>query len=320
MNVHPYSKHVLPILLAVGLSSSFAQAPAADPGLDARVRSALLRSAPALSPEGPELTGSEDLLLLEKRDFFTASASLTPQFTNNAALSNDDPTSDFAGIGDLGLEWRTVYNNRYDLRARLGVTTARYDELDNLDYSAATVNLGAARGFSAGALPVTVGVQLQPTVIFDRGFSDRQLTQYRVGVTTETLISLAGRGGLGATGWRRLSIVPSLTLERVFANPSPYENSAISLDFAVIYPLRSNLRIAGNVGGFYRDYDDYFEGFVGSARRDHGARAGIELLYAPRAGIQVAFTTGFVRNQSTSDVNRYDSLSASPTLAFRMTF
>lgn len=258
------------------------------------------------------VTGYEDLILLQKRRFFTAWASVSPQYTSNAALTPDEE-SDFFAVASAGLRAETVLADTVNVHAEAGVLSSRYQDLDELDYSALTGSLGADRDFATPLGRVNVGADWSPAWLFSRGFGDKKQTRHRLSATTRLVKGLAEFKGLADSEFASQALlVPSITVERLLTDPSDYEYTGASIDISLLWRPSRVVQYGAAVGAYVRDYDDYFEGIVGDSRRDDGLRAVLFLQWTPVEHLAVNVGADYTTNNSSSDVNEYDSWSFSP--------
>jgi hypothetical protein len=253
------------------------------------------------------LTGDTDIILLRKTKLFTLSGGITGNYSSNAALSPDTPKADASLQAQVGLRIGTRIGGRVDVFADIGVVGVRYAKYVALDYSALNAAVGAqmtVKGFDLAAV-------YQPSMIFDRSFSKRQLTQHRFRV------SLSRRFKLGP-----LYVDPSLSAERVIAHPGDYSNWAGGGDVSVTLPLSKRRPISLYATGGYerRAYDSYFPDLVGVKRKDDHWNGGIGLSYSLGrwGGVNLGYSYG--QNFSTSDVNVYHAHSGALSISARVRF
>jgi hypothetical protein len=305
---------------------AFAQTPATDPSFDRRVENALgfLRS--PVTSDGV-ITGQEDIVLLQRRKLFTVSAGITPQLVSNAFLTPDDARSGTLGLADIGVTMATRIADRVNVHAAASLYSARYQKFRELDYDVAGLDVGADMEVRTPLGPAGLSISYMPTIIFRPGFGERQLTQHRgrLGARVErSLAPLLGRARerqdrLAALA-RSTRLVSSVELERTWANPADYENRMASIDVAVVTNPSGNTELALGVGAYVRRYDHYFPDLLGTNRNDDGVRVGLSASWQPRRWIVVSASMSATRNRSTSDVNGFDNVAATPSISLRMRF
>lgn len=293
------------LLLAVAAASSLAAlaapALAQDATIDARVRETQSRLGSDQSDDAAILTGSGDLVLLAPTQLFTVRLDVAPEWTSNAQLAPVDGRDDviLTGIGSITAATRIA--GRYGLHASASVVGARYRDDDSLDYSAVSGDIGADVAWRTAAGRLVLAGGYAPSVIFDGGFGDRELTQHRLYAAAQltTPIPAGPRPRFAA------ALVSTLAADRTWTDPSDYENWSWSIDETLVVSPARNIQLSLGAGYYQRDYDDYFEGFLGVHRRDHGWRAAAAASYAINE--HLAFTVRYthVDNRSTSDVNPY---------------
>jgi hypothetical protein len=253
------------------------------------------------------LTGDTDIVLMQKTKLFTLHGSFSTNYSNNAALSTTDTESDYSGQMQVGVRVGTRIGGRVDVFADVGVLGVRYSKLARLDYNALTAAIGAQVRVKSFDLSATY----QPSVIYDRKFSNRQLTQHRLslGVSRRFLVG-------------PVVIEPSLSAERVVANPQDYNNWVGGADVTLSVPLSKKRPISfyATAGYERRSYDSYFPDLLGSDRRDDRINAGIGVTYnlGQRGSINFAYNYG--KNDSTSDVNGYEAHSGTLGISGRLRF
>jgi hypothetical protein len=266
------------------------------------------------------VTGYEDVILLERRRFFTASATLSPQYTSNAALTPDDE-GDYLVVANLGLRAATTLAEKVDVYASLGTIGARYSDFDELDYTALTAGLGAERAFITPMGQLALGASYAPALIYDKRYNDRQQTRHRLETSAQLYSPLGGFGPWKESDFaRNAGLVTTLVAERVLTDPEEYEYSAASLDVALVWRPAGAWQFGAGVGAYLRDYDDYFEGIVGDSRRDDGLRASVYAQWLPAPWLSVSLGADWVDNNSSSDVNEYNAESFSPGATFSARF
>ncbi len=267
------------------------------------------------------VTGYEDLILLEKRKFFTAWGTVSPQYTTNAALTPDGD-NDFFVVTNLGIRAATVLAGEVNIYAGAGILSTRYHDFGELDYSAFTGNIGVNRDFRTSIGRINLGADYSPAVIYGRHFfANHEQTRHRISASAQLIKPLAEFSRLSATSFGQNSVlIPSLTLERVLTDPSDYKYKGATADLSLVYKPGPAWQVGGSIGAFWRKYDDYFEGLVGKARRDDGVRAAVYLEYLPLDFVTLSIGADYTDNNSTSDVNGYHSSTLSPGATFSVKF
>lgn len=285
---------------AASLLASAASAQVAPPpggNLDDRVRQQVR---PTTEVERTEsmLTGDTDIVLLRKTPLFTLHGGLTALPTSNAYLSVSAPKSDVFFQADVGLRVGTRIADKVDVFADVGAISLRYAENRALDYSALT----GAVGVSARFKPFTVSLTYQPSIVYNRDFSVRQLTQHRF--RAEVALPFEVRG---------FQITPAVSVERALSSPADYRNWAYAGEVSVAHGLSRKVPLFAYASAGYerRDYDNYFFDFLGVERKDRLIRASVGLVWRPRAWADIRVTYSFAHNRSTSDVNGYTAHSGS---------
>ena len=272
--------------------TALAQPAPGDTSLDQRVQAVSRLPDAAAQAQEAILTGRNDIVLMRERQFFTLSASASAFHATNAALGSDARSDQFV-TADVTLRAGTTLGGRVDVYAEIGGATAQYRQFSNLGYVAAQGAIGAHTTLYG----LDVDAAYAPSVIFDREAKSRQLTQHRFVVTV-------GRGWATREG---ASLRVAASIERISADPSPYTNSGAAISASAAVPLNRERSLNGFVAmtGVYRSYDNYFEDFVGVARRDRLLELSVGLGWTPTERISLDLRWTQSRNWSTSDVNRY---------------
>jgi hypothetical protein len=287
--------------VAAVLAGAAAPALAADPAIDARVREAQGRLGAGQTDETAILTGSGDLVLLAPTQLFTVRADAAGEWTSNAQLAPSGGRDDFVMTGVGSITAATRIAGRYGVHASGSILAVRYDRDDSLDYSALTGDIGAdvAWRTSAGRLVLAGGYA--PALIYDDSFGDRQLTQHRLYAAAQLTTPLPA----GARQRYAAALVTTLAADRTWADPSDYDNWSWSIDESLVLAVSRDIQFSLGAGYYQRDYDDYFEGFLGVHRRDHGWRASAAASFAINEHLAFNVRYTHVDNRSTSDVNPY---------------
>jgi hypothetical protein len=286
-------------------ATALAQTPPAG-NIDERVRQQL-RLPTEREQTDALMSGDSDLVLLRRTQLFNAHASLDLTHTSNAYLAPDDRIADQFGQAQLGVGFATRIAEKVDVFADLTVVAVRYRDEDSLDYSAASGALGAAMDVG----PVTVSAVWQPSMVFDRGFSHRQLTSHRLRLSGSRPFLLG-----------EVTIQPEVHVERAITNPSDYKAWAGGISLTASEPLSQRIPLLAYVTAGYdrRVFDDYFEAFVGVKRKDNSVSAGAGVIWRPLPFGEVRASYTYGHNGSTSDVNRYTAHSGALGLSATLRF
>ena len=111
---------------------------------------------------------------MARHEAFYVEAAVLGEYTTNAFLV-DDARDDVLLLGSLRGGFASVVAERFSVVAELSAIAARYNRFSELSYDRLGGTLSAAvplRGWQ-------VGVAYEPSVIFDDGFDERQLTQHQ---------------------------------------------------------------------------------------------------------------------------------------------
>ena len=238
------------------------------------------------------MSGDTDLILLAPVQHFTLHGSLSGTETSNAALAPTGGVADTIGQLQLGLRAATRIGEQVDLWADAGLIAARYARNSELGYDALSGEVGVATELAGFAVSATY----QPTVIYERDFGPRQLTQHTLG------LAVSRRFRLG-----RLLLEPVVSAQRVEAHPAEYENWAGGANITMMLPFGREARFLVYATGGYqrRIYDDYFSGLVGADRKDNQWNAGLGLNYRASNRVSASLSYTFRQNHSTSDISAY---------------
>jgi hypothetical protein len=270
----------------------FAQTAAPPPGnIDDRVRQQVRTTTEAERQEAL-LTGDSDILLLRRTQLFSLTGALDITATSNAALAPLDERRDSFAQGQAGIAIATRIGDKVDVFASTALVGVRYFKEKALDYTAISGVVGARVGL--GRLAVTA--TYQPSLVFNRDFSRRQLTAHR--------FRLGASLGLR---FRGISIEPEIHGERAITHPADYSAWSGGGSLTLSAPLSASRPIFAYVQAGYdrRSFDDYFSAFVGTRRLDDNLSAGVGLVWRPRRWGELHVNYSFGRNWSTSDVNAY---------------
>lgn len=253
------------------------------------------------------ITGDTDVLLLRRTQLFNLTGSLDITGTSNAALSADNVRPDSFIQGQIGLGIGTRIGNKVDVFANTSIVGVRYFNEKALDYNAISAVVGARAGFGRFGVTATY----QPSLVYNRDFSTRQLKTHRL------------RLGV-SMGWdiRGVGIEPEIHGERAITHPGDYSawngggSLTVSSPLSKTHPILAYARI----GYDRRNFDNYFEDFVGTKRVDDNLSAGAGILWRPRNWGEVRASYNFDRNWSTSDVNRYEAHASTLGIAATVRF
>jgi hypothetical protein len=143
-----------------------------------------------------------------------------------------------------------------------------------------------------------VSATYQPSMVFDRDYAHRQLTSHRLRLSASLPFEFGN-----------VSVQPDVHVERAITNPSAYKawTAGVSVTLSEQLSQRIPLLAYVNAGYDRRVFDDYFEAFVGTQRKDDSINAGAGVVWRPVAFGEVRASYSFGRNGSTSDVSRYKS-------------
>ncbi len=257
--------------------------------------------------ENALLTGDTDIVLLRKSKLFSVYGGVGINFTDNAALAETGLQGDSLYSANAGFRIGTKIGGLVDVFASAGASVVSYSKLNALGYSA----LSGAVGVQLPIRKVDIALSYQPSIVYGKGFKNRQLTQHRFRLQASRRFTIG-----------RLIVDPSISVERVIAAPNTYNTWGGGAELALTLPLSKTKPIFATVSGGYerRVYDDYFEGILGTARRDNVYSVGASLSwnFAPWGTIGLSYD--FRKQASTSDVNRYRSHSAGFNFSARARF
>ena len=240
------------------------------------------------------MTGDTDIILLRRTKLFSVTGSLDVTHTSNAFLSPLDISSDDFAQGQIGIGIGTRIGGKVDVFASGSVVGVRYFNEKALDYSAALGAVGARVSFGQLAVAATY----QPSVVFNRDFSKRQLTSHR--------FRLGAAMGLRVRG---INIEPEVHGERSITRPTDFSAWSGGGSMTLSAPLSKTVPIFAYAQAGYdrRSFDDYFTAFVGTKRLDDNLSASVGVVWRPRSWGEVRVSYSYGRNWSTSDVNRYSA-------------
>ena len=302
---------------ALTLAAAAAPALAQDATIDARVREGQTRIGADSDPETAILTGSGDLVLLAPTRLWTFSLDFTPEWTNNAQLSPDGGEVDTILTGQASIGVATRIAGKLGVHAQVSALFSRYQRDRDLSYDAVTADIGADYAWALGSSRLTVAAGYAPALIYEEGFSRRQLTQHRV-YTAAQLVTPLTRPVSGRR-YTPVALITSISADRTWADPADYDNWSASASASLVVAPRPDIQLSVGGAYYWRDYDDYFSGFLGVDRRDHGWRAfaSANWDFAPNMSMQARYS--HVDNRSTSDINpfRADSGGLTVRLAAR---
>ena len=290
--------------LVLGLAGS-ARAQGLD-DLEQRFRAATTAITRAQEAQDALLTGHEDVVLLRPTPLFNLHGTLNGQVTSNAFLDDTVTRADSFATLSAGLGASTTIAERVEVFADAGVVLTRYGQYSSLDYSALTAALGARTRWHG----VWLSLSYAPSVVYDRGFGSRQLTQHRLQLAASTSF----RAG-------PLIVQPGVFVEQVWSSPSAYENWAVGGGVSVQAPVHVlRARAFATASYQHRDYLHYFPGLLGTDRRDELLDVAAGLSWRVSAWADVTVQYDWRRNWSTSDVNRYQASTGALGVALRRSF
>lgn len=296
-------------LLLIPLIPSLALAQTAPPpgAVDDRFRTQTSVVSPEKTAEEALLSGDGDLLLLRRTQHFSLHGSFSDSYTSNAFLSPMDPKSDKFTLSEFGLGASTRIAQKVTLFADVSALEARYSSYKSLDYSALTGVLGAAASLGR----VDLELSYRPARIYEIDFRHRQLTQNRLGLTASIPFKIG-----------RLTLVPSVSVERVRSDPADYRNRAASGQLSATYPLstKAPLLLFASGGYEYRSYNSYFPDLLGTKRDDRRLQVNAGVQWRPTTWANVSLSYAYQRNNSTSDVNSYRARSGLLGLSLQTQF
>jgi hypothetical protein len=282
---------------------------AAQNSLDQRLNVALGGSTSTRDGLTALVTGYEDLILLEPRQFFTVSFDISPQHSSNLALSPEAESGTY-WVGNFGVRAATRLADRVNVHASVGALQARYRSHEELDYSAFTGSLGADMDVATRLGKLKFGLDYAPASIYQGSFSDHQQTRQRIVASAQLINPLPHHAAL----------VSNLQVERVLADPADFKSYGESLDVALVMMPHPAWQVAASIGYNRRQYDSYFVDLVGVDRKDHGWRGALSAQWSPGEWVTVALSLDYSRNTSTSDVNGYKAFTIAPAVTLSARF
>ena len=279
----------------------------AQPGTAAEVaaqRQEAPRTYEELYASNDQATGRDIILMVRHRPWYVE-ASLVGEYTTNAFLASDD-REDYLALLTVRGGFETVIAEKYSVRAELSALGARYARFDELDYD----RVGAT--FS-GAMPAgawTLGLAYEPSLIFDDGFGDRNLTQHQLSV-------FARRAGRLRDD---LSWFFSTRLSRTFSDPDDFDHNRLSANGGLIWQWRPAWVLQGGLQLSAQQYDDYFENLTGETRRDFSMTPYVSLSYRIDERFDAALSLRYTDNRSSLDPLDYTAAAISPSVTFNWRF
>lgn len=253
------------------------------------------------------MSGDNDIVLLRKTQLFNLHASVDMSVTDNAYLSPFGRKSDGLVQAQVGIGFATKIAERFNVFADASIVSVRYFDERQLDYSA----FAGVLGVSTSIGKINLAATWQPSVVFNRDFGKRQLTSHRFRLSAST-----------AFKWRGVTFEPQLHGERAITNPSAYRAWSLggSLTGSKLLSKKAAILAYAQIGYDRRSFDNYFEAFVGTKRKDDNLNAAVGVLWRPNGWGELRASYSFGRNWSTSDVSRYrahsGTLGVSGTLRF----
>ena len=251
-----------------------------------------------------EATG-QDLILMARHEAFYVEAAVLGEYTTNAFLV-DDARDDVLLLGSLRGGFASVVAERFSVVAELSAIAARYNRFSELSYDRLGGTLSAAvplRGWQ-------VGVAYEPSVIFDDGFDERQLTQHQFTLFADRQGAFRDDLGwfLGARG------------SRTFADPDDFDAWRASATAGGYWLLRPDLVLQGGLQIQFQHYDDYFEELTNDTRQDLSLTPFLGLRYQLGERADLALSLRYTHNESSLDPLDYDAAAVTPSLALTLRF
>jgi hypothetical protein len=293
------------IALLLSASNAFAQSTQPS-NIDDRFRSQL-RNISETERQNALLSGNNDIVLLRKAKLWTLSGAMSATQSDNAGLSPIDAESDTFGNAQVNLHFGTRIAGRVNVFADIGAVGVRYKKFNGLDYSALTGSVGA----EATLKGVDLSLVYQPSIVFDRAFVKRQLTQHRTTATIARPFTIKG-----------IRFEPSLSADRVISNPSDFESWGYGGNLTTSFQLSRRIPLSAyaNYGFERRQYDHYFVDFLGVDRNDRQRNFSLGINYNFARNGNLSLSYDYVRNRSTSDVNEYEAKTGGIRFELRMQF
>ena len=295
-------------LIAAAVCPAVAQAAPAPPAGNIEERSRQqIRPQTDREREDALMTGDSDIVLLRKTQLFNLHASVDMSMTDNAFLSQHGRKADGFAQAQVGIGFATKIAERVNVFADASLVTVRYFDKRSLDYSAFAGVIGVSTNFGK----LNVAAVYQPSIVFNRDFGHRQLVSHRFRLTASTAFSLHG-----------VTIEPEIHAERAITNPSAYRawSGGGSFTLSRLVSQKAHVLAYAQLGYDRRSFDNYFEAFLGTKRKDDTLGAAVGVLWRPNGWGELRASYSFGRNWSSSDVNRYrahsGSLGISGTLRF----
>ncbi|MCG8355842.1 MAG: hypothetical protein MI920_09745 [Kiloniellales bacterium] len=300
------------LTLPVGLlSASLGLAPpaaaqTADLTIDERLERTLPGPIEPLSPDEAILTGREDIVLLEEREFFTVFAAALASVTSNPSLSNTSSGFDTFFSYNTGARVSTEIAETYRVSAELSTFGAQYADNEALEYAGFGAGLAVDRSFG----PYTVGTRYGPQVVYDDEFEKHSVTLHRVDLFANRQVAL-GVNALAA---------PQVALSAIPADPSDFARVSAELAVPVYYSPAPDWLISGRPQVYVRHYFDFFEQATGETRNDVGGGFALGTAWTPTPWATLSTTMSVGVNRSTLDNLDHEVFTATPSLLLRVTF
>lgn len=298
--------------LPVGLlSASLGLAPpaaaqTADLTIDERLERTLPGPIEPLAPEEAILTGREDIVLLEAREFFTVFAATSVTTTSNPSLANVSPDFDTFFSYNTGARASTEIAETYRISAEISTFGAQYAENEALEYAGIGAGLAVDRSFG----PYTLGTRYGPQVVYDDKFESHSVTLHRLDVFGNRQVPLGG-SALAA---------PQVSLTAIPADPSDYARVSAELAVPVYYSPAPDWLITGRPQAYARHYFDFFEQATGETRNDIGGGLSLSAAWIPQPWLSLSTSLSVGVNRSTLDNLNHEVFTATPSLLLRATF
>ena len=277
-----------------------------DLTIDERLERTLPGPTEPLSPDEAILTGREDIVLLEEREFFTLFVSALASVTSNPSLSNVSPDFDTLFSYNTGARVSTEIAETYRVSAELSTFGAQYAENEALEYAGFGAALAVDRSFG----PYTVGTRYGPQVVYDDKFEKHSVTLHRVDFFATRQVPL-GFNALAA---------PQIALSAIPAEPADFARVSAELTVPVYYSPAADWLITGRPQVYVRHYFDFFEQATGETRNDVGGGFALSAAWTPTPWAILSTAVSVGVNRSTLENLDHEVFTATPSLLLRVTF